>query len=53
MKSLLNQKSIERGIFIILIVFLALYGMKDSDAAEKLIRALTDAFTLLFTTIDT
>ena len=53
MKPLFNKKNIERGIFIILIVLLILYGMKDSDAAEKLIRALTDAFTLLFNTIDT
>lgn len=53
MKRRFNTKIIERGIFIILIVFLVFYGTKDSDAAEKLIRALTDAFKLFFNTIDT
>lgn len=43
-----QNKELERGIFIILIILLTLYGLKDIDAAEKLIRALTDAFTILF-----
>lgn len=45
------KKDLERGIFIALIVLLTFYGLKDIDAAEKLIRALTDAFSILFNTL--
>ncbi len=40
-------KAIERGIYIILICGLVIYGIKDSDAAVKLIQAVHQAFTLL------
>lgn len=40
-------KAIERGIYIVLICCLVLYGMKDSDAAVKLIQAVHQAFSLL------
>ena len=48
-----KRKNLERGIFMVLITGLALYGLKDADAAEKMIRALTDAFALLFNSINT
>lgn len=48
-----KRKNLERGIFIVLITGLTLYGLKDVDAAEKMIRALTDAFALLFNSINT
>lgn len=48
-----KRKNLERGIFMVLITGLTLYGLKDVDAAEKMIRALTDAFALLFNSINT
>ena len=48
-----KRKNLERGIFMVLITGLALDGLKDVDAAEKMIRALTDAFALLFNSINT
>lgn len=48
-----KRKNLERGIFMVLITGLTLYGLKNVDAAEKIIRALTDAFALLFNSINT
>lgn len=48
-----KRKNLERGIFMVLIIGLTLYGLKDVNAAEKIIRALTDAFALLFNSINT
>lgn len=42
-----NRKDTERIIYIILIVGLAIYGLKDSEAAERLIRSVSEAFTIL------
>ncbi|MCS2956829.1 hypothetical protein NXX53_06010 [Bacteroides salyersiae] len=44
----LSRKTIERTIYIVLIVALVVYGMlKDSEAAANLLKAITEAFTLL------
>lgn len=43
----------ERVIYILLIILLVLYGLRDSEYAQhavKLIHAVYEAFTLLFTT---
>lgn len=53
MKPKIERKNIERDIFILFIVGLALYGLKDSETAERLIRALTDAFSILINTTST
>ena len=47
-----KRTSLERGLFIGLIIGLTFYGLKNIDAAERLIRAVTDAFTLLLNTIN-
>lgn len=42
-----NRKTIERFIYILIITGLLVYGLKDSDAAVKLIHALMEAFSIL------
>jgi hypothetical protein len=42
-----TQKNIERTVYILIIIALSIYGLKDSDAAAKLIIALKDAFSIL------
>lgn len=37
----------ERTIYLILIVVLAIYGLKDSETAVSLINAIKDAFSIL------
>lgn len=45
----LSRKTWERIIYIALIITLVGYGLlKDSEAAATLIKAITEAFTLLF-----
>lgn len=44
----LDRRKVQWAIYLILIIGLVIYGMKDSEAAERLIRAITDAFTILF-----
>lgn len=43
-----TRRQIERTIYLVLIVLLALYGLRDSQAAVSLIGAVKDAFFLLF-----
>lgn len=48
MKRKISRKTAERIVYIILIIGLVLYGVfKDSTAAEGLIRAVKEAFTIL------
>lgn len=47
-KKKITRKDIERIVYIIIIMGLAIYGVKDSDAAVKLIQAVNQAFSLLF-----
>lgn len=43
-----DYRKIQWIVYMILLVGLVFYGLKDSQAAEGLIRAITDAFTILF-----
>lgn len=43
-----TRAQVERTIYLVLIVLLALYGLRDSGAAVSLIGAVKDAFLLLF-----
>ena len=43
-----THRQVERTIYLVLIVLLALYGFRDSEAAVNLIGAVKDAFLLLF-----
>lgn len=47
MKIDISRKTAERSIYIIIIVGLVIYGLRDSAAAEVLIRAVKDAFSIL------
>lgn len=48
MKRKISRQTAERIVYIILIIGLVLYGVfKDSTAAEGLIRAVKEAFTIL------
>lgn len=47
MKKKLSRETIERTVYMVLIILLVLYGFKDSVAAEMLLRALKDAFSIL------
>lgn len=42
-----KHKKIEKTIYIIIICGLVIYGIRDSDAAVKLIQAVHQAFSLL------
>lgn len=46
-----NPRIIERAIYILIISALCVFAFfKDSDSAEKLIRAVTNAFTIIINT---
>nr|DAM13598.1 MAG TPA: hypothetical protein [Caudoviricetes sp.] len=42
-----SRRSVERTVYLILIILLALYGVRDSEAAVSLLGAIKDAFSLL------
>lgn len=46
-KSDITPKMIERAVYILIIVGLVIYGLKDTDIAIKLIRAVIEAFTII------
>lgn len=48
MKMKVDYRKIQWIVYMMLLVGLVLYGLKDSLAAEGLIRAITDAFAILF-----
>lgn len=42
-----SRQRVERLVYLILVVLLALYGLRNSEAAAILIGAVRDAFSLL------
>lgn len=48
MKIKVDYRKIQWIVYMMLLVGLVLYGLEDSQAAEGLIRAITDAFAILF-----
>jgi hypothetical protein len=48
MKMKVDYRKIQWIVYMMLLVGLVLYGLEDSQAAEGLIRAITDAFAILF-----
>jgi hypothetical protein len=42
-----TQKNMERAIYILLIIALVFYGLKNSEAAAMLINAVKEAFSIL------
>nr|DAE55276.1 MAG TPA: hypothetical protein [Caudoviricetes sp.] len=48
MKRKISRKAVERVIYILIIITLVIYGIfKDSAAADTLIRAVKEAFSIL------
>ena len=47
MKIKIKRKNVERGIYILIIIFLVIYGLWDSETAAKLILAVKEAFSIL------
>lgn len=43
-----DYRKIQWIVYLVLLVGLVFYGLKDYQAAEGLIRAITDAFVILF-----
>lgn len=43
----LNRKTVERAIYIIVIIALAIYGLRDTEVAIRLIHAVKEAFTII------
>lgn len=43
-----NAHLLERIVYVLIIIALVIYGLKDSAAAETMIRAVKEAFTILF-----
>lgn len=46
-KSDITPKMIERAVYILVIIGLVIYGLKNTDTAIKLIRAVIEAFTII------
>lgn len=43
-----TRAAVERTVYLILIIMLVLYGIRNTEAAVGLIEAIKDAFTILF-----
>ena len=48
MKMKLDRRKVQWAVYLALLVGLVIYGLRDSEGAERLIRAITDAFAVLF-----
>ena len=46
-KTKFTQKNLERAVYILIIIALVIYGLKNSEAAATLITALKEAFSIL------
>ncbi len=49
MKINISRKTIERAIYILIIIHLVIYGLTDSEVAIKMIHAISDAYSILIT----
>lgn len=48
MKKKIKPSTLERTIYMLIVVVLVIYGLKDSQTAIKLIHAVMEAFSILF-----
>lgn len=46
-----SRRDVERTVYLVLIVLVALYGLVNSEAAVSLLGAIKDAFSLLINTV--
>lgn len=49
MKIDISRRTAERLIYILIIIFLVIYGLKDSEVAARMIHAVSEAFTVILT----
>lgn len=49
MKIDVSRRSVERLIYILIIILLVIYGLKDSEVAVRMIHAVSEAFTVILT----
>lgn len=47
MKVNINRKTVERAVYILAVIALAIYGLKDTETAVRLIRTVMEAFTII------
>lgn len=47
-KTKVKRSTVERAIYILIVIGLVIYGLKDSEVSVKLIRVVMEAFSLLF-----
>lgn len=50
MKIKISRKTIERSVYIAIIIGLVIFGLKDSDVAIKLMESVSKAFSFILTT---
>jgi hypothetical protein len=43
----ITPKMIERAVYILIIIGLVIYGLKETEVAVRLIKAVTEAFSIL------
>ncbi|PXV57421.1 hypothetical protein CLV62_1525 [Dysgonomonas alginatilytica] len=44
----IKRSTIERAIYMLIVIGLVIYGLKDSEVSVKLIHAVMEAFSILF-----
>lgn len=49
MKIDISRRTVERLIYILIIILLVIYGLKDSEVAVQMIHAVSEAFTVILT----
>lgn len=49
MKIDVSRQTVERLIYILIIILLVIYGLKDSEVAVRMIHAVSEAFTVILT----
>ncbi|MFT0574069.1 hypothetical protein [Bacteroides sp.] len=49
MKIDISRRTAERLVYILIIIFLVIYGLKDSEVAARMIHAVSEAFTVILT----
>lgn len=49
MKINISRRTAERLVYILIIILLVIYGLKDSEVAVRMIHAVSEAFTVILT----
>ncbi|WP_165045051.1 hypothetical protein [Dysgonomonas sp. ZJ709] len=43
----ISRKTVERAVYILIIIGLVVYGLKDAEVAVKLIKSVIEAFSII------